>query len=152
MTQTPLPCTPQDERVALFSLLLETNARLARSLASQLEEHCRMPLAFFEVLMELDREPTGRLKMTQVAEAIVHSSGGTTRLVDRMVEATLVERQQCPSDRRAVHVAITDEGRRRLDEALTVHLNYLDEVLSGRLDCAERTTLATLLAKLNDVR
>jgi DNA-binding MarR family transcriptional regulator len=67
-----------------------------------------------------------------------------------MVDAQLVERQLCPSDRRAVHVAITDEGQQRLDDALRVHLNYLDETLAGRLDCAERTTLAKLLAKLND--
>ncbi len=150
MEQLSPPCAAQDERVTLFSLLLDTNARLARSLAQQLEEHCHMPLAFFEVLMELRREPSGRLKMNQVADAIVHSSGGTTRLIDRMVDAQLVERQLCPSDRRAVHVAITDEGQQRLDDALRVHLNYLDETLAGRLDCAERTTLAKLLAKLND--
>ncbi len=111
-----------------------------------------MPLAFFEVLMELRREPSGRLKMNQVADAIVHSTGGTTRLIDRMVDANLVERQLCPSDRRAVHVAITDEGQARLDDALRVHLTYLDGTLSGRLDCEERTTLAHLLAKLNDAR
>ena len=131
-------CPTSDERVALFALLLDTNARLARSLAQRLEEDCSMPLAWFEVLLQLRRE-SGPLKMNQVADAIVHSTGGTTRLIDRLEEAGLVERQMCASDRRAIYVGLTDEGQRRLSEALLVHVTYLDEHLASRLDCDERT-------------
>ena len=111
-----------------------------------------MPLAWFEVLLQLRREPEGRLRMTEVADAIVHSTGGTTRLIDRLEEARLVERQLCPSDRRAIHVAITAEGNRRLDEALGVHMDYLDEFMSQRLSCDERSQLTDLLSKLNQAQ
>lgn len=90
--------------------------------------------------------------MTQVADAIVHSTGGTTRLIDRLEEAGFVERQLCPSDRRAIHVAITEDGNNKLDTALSVHLEYLQETLVARLSDDERGSLTTILTKLNASR
>ena len=145
-------CPSSDERVALFALLLDTNARLARSFATRLEENCALPLAWFEVLMQLRREPEGRLKMSEIADAIVHSTGGTTRLIDRLEESGFVERQLCPTDRRAVHVAITATGNSKLNEALRVHVEYLEEHVSSRLTCQERAELTVLLGKLNSPR
>ncbi len=145
-------CPSSDERVTLFALLLDTNARLSRSFATRLEEGCDIPLAWFEVLLQLRRSPEGSLKMNEIADAIVHSTGGTTRLVDRLEEAQLVERQHCPSDRRAIHVAITATGNLKLDDALRVHVDYLDEHLSSRLTCDERSELTVLLTKLNAAR
>lgn len=142
-------CPSSDERVVLFGLLAETNARLERRLGLALEAACDLPLPWYEVLLELHRAPEGRLKMNQVADAIVHSSGGTTRLVDRLEEAGLVERQTCRSDRRAIYVAITPAGQTRLTAALAVHLDYLERDLASRLDGDERATLAALLTKLN---
>ena len=145
----PTACPSGDEKVTLFGLLLETNARLARGLGVELEATCELPLAWFEVLLQLRKSSDGRLKMNQIADAIVHSTGGTTRLIDRLEEAGLVERTSCPSDRRAIHVAITDAGNAKLDDALAVHLAYLDERLAGRLSETERQSLSRLLGKLN---
>jgi DNA-binding MarR family transcriptional regulator len=142
-------CPSGDERVVLYGLLTETNARLARRLGGALEEECGLPLAWFDVLVQLRRSAGGHLTMTQIADATVHSTGGTTRLVDRIEAAGLVERRQCPSDRRATHVAITDAGNAKLDEALTAHLSHLDVRVVKRLTRDERHTLASLLEKLN---
>ena len=152
MSIDPSICPSGDERVVLFGLLLETNARLSRSLGLELEAQCDLPLAWFEVLLQLRQSDEGRLKMTQVADAIVHSTGGTTRLIDRLEEAGFVERQLCPSDRRAIHVAITEDGNNKLDNALSVHLEYLQETLVARLSDDERESLTTILTKLNDSR
>jgi len=145
-------CPSGDEKVVLFGLLLETNARLTKDLGAALESSCQLPLAWFEVLLQLRQSADGRLKMSQMADAIVHSTGGTTRLVDRLEEASFVRREHCPSDRRSVYVAITDAGNAKLDEALGVHLTYLNENMGTRLDSGERETLAVLLAKLNASR
>jgi DNA-binding MarR family transcriptional regulator len=145
-------CPSSDERVQLFGLLLETNARLSRSLGAELEDNCALPLAWFDVLLQLRKSPDGRLKMNQIADAIVHSTGGTTRLIDRLEEAGLVARQLCPNDRRAIHVAITDAGDAKLNEAFEVHLVYLEEHLTDRLSCSERAMLTELLTKLNFAR
>lgn len=142
-------CPSGDEKVELFGLLLETNARLSRNLGLVLESECQLPLAWFEVLLQLRRSPDGRLKMNQIADAIVHSTGGTTRLIDRLEESELVRRENCSEDRRAVYVAITTEGNTRLDEALSIHLKYLEQHLGARLTCDERTSLTALLTKLN---
>ena len=145
-------CPSGDEKVQLFGLLLETNARLSRSLGLELEAECELPLAWFDVLLQLRRSPDGRLKMNEIADAIVHSSGGTTRLVDRIEEAGLVERQNCPSDRRAIHVAITDAGNAKLDEALDGPPGVPRREPRQQLTESERATLASLLTKLNASR
>jgi DNA-binding MarR family transcriptional regulator len=149
MTTTTNTCPSGDERVVLFGLLLETNARLSKSLGVALEAACDLPLAWFEVLLQLRKAPEGRLKMSQIADAIVHSSGGTTRLVDRLEEAGFVKRQLCPNDRRAIFVAISTLGNDKLDEALNVHLDYLEDNLAKRLSDEERMTLTSLLKKIN---
>ncbi|HEY5112344.1 MAG TPA: MarR family transcriptional regulator [Acidimicrobiales bacterium] len=152
MEVQPIACPSTDEKVALFGLLLETNARLSKDLGAELETSCELPLAWFEVLLRLRQSPEGRLKMSQVADAIVHSTGGTTRLIDRLTEADLVKREHCPNDRRAIFVAITDAGGVKLDEALGVHLRYLDDHLAARLSANERSSLTALLTKLNAPR
>jgi DNA-binding MarR family transcriptional regulator len=149
MTMQRGVCPSSDEKVALFGLLLQTNARLSKDLGAALEGACELPLAWFEVLMQLREAPEGRLKMNQMAEAIFHSSGGTTRLIDRLEGAGFVTREHCPSDRRAIFVAITEAGHTKLDEALGVHLTYLNDHLAARLSDTERLSLTTLLTKLN---
>jgi DNA-binding MarR family transcriptional regulator len=134
--------------VKLFGLLLETNAKMAKSLSHRLELDCDVPLAWFEVLLRLRQSDDGRLKMNEIADAIVHSSGGTTRLIDRLETAGLVERQHCPTDRRAIHVQITELGNAKFDEAMQVHLSYLNCEVISKLSETERTTLAAILAKL----
>jgi DNA-binding MarR family transcriptional regulator len=148
MAVTQTGCPTGDERVQLFALLLDTNARLARSFSSVLERACEIPLPWFEVLMQLRQAEGGRLKMNEVAEAIVLSTGGTTRLVDRLEEAGLVARVNCPEDRRAIYVALTEAGETKLNEALRVHLAYLDDHVSRRLTGDERRALTALLEKL----
>jgi DNA-binding MarR family transcriptional regulator len=86
--------------------------------------------------------------MSEIADAIVHSTGGTTRLIDRMVEEGLVERQACPKDRRAIHVAITESGNTRFDEALGVHVALLAELFDRTLSVEEQAQLESLLRKL----
>jgi DNA-binding MarR family transcriptional regulator len=145
-------CPSGDERVTLFGLLLETNARLSKELGTALEVSCQLPLAWFETLLQLRHNPDGRLKMSEMADAIFHSTGGTTRLIDRLEESHLVRREHCSSDRRAVYVAITEEGNAKLDLALGVHLDSLTELMDDRLSLGERDTLSALLTKLNGSR
>jgi DNA-binding MarR family transcriptional regulator len=146
------PCPSSDERVTLFGLLLETNARLSKELGAALESSCQLPLAWFEVLLQLRHHADGRLKMSEMADAIFHSTGGTTRLIDRLEESTYVRREHCASDRRAIFVAITDEGNAKLDEALGVHLDSLMQLMDERLTSHDRDTLSALLTKLNGER
>lgn len=137
-----------DERIVLLGLLAESAARLQRSAGDAMEEHSGIPLAFYEVMVRIRRSDSGQLTMSAVANETVYSSGGMTRLIDRMVEASLVERVDCPTDRRTVYVALTPAGIAQLEQATAVHLEQLDHLLSRRLSCEERNALRSLLEKL----
>ena len=74
--------------------------------------------------------------MFEVADAIVMSRSGLTRLIDRLEEAGLVERRTCPSDRRGNFLAITDAGPRDADRMWTVYEGVIREEFGGRVDDA----------------
>lgn len=86
--------------------------------------------------------------MSEIADHTAHSTGGATRLVDRLVDSNLVERVNCPNDRRAIHVVITDAGNERLDVALERHVEVLRSAVGAALTESERNSLAGLLGKL----
>lgn len=145
---TPEQCPSQDERVLLFGLLSDTCARLERRVDGDLRTECDLPLPWFETLLSLRRAPDGRLTMSEIADHTAHSTGGATRLVDRLVETGLVERVSCPTDRRAIHVMITPLGNERLDAALQRHVEVLRGAVGDALSGSERESLARLLGKL----
>lgn len=138
----------EDERIRAFGLLHEAHRRLDRAFNSSLEQACGISGPFFEVLLRIGRSPGGRLNMSELACQLGLTSGGTTRLVDRVVTAGLVERESCPSDRRVQWVVLSNAGGRKLDEALAVHLADLQHEMFDRLDPAELTVLERALDKL----
>ena len=137
-----------DERIRSYGLLHEAHRRLDRAFSCSLEQSCGISGPFFEVLLRVGRSPGGRLNMSELALQLGLTSGGTTRLVDRMVAAALVERESCPSDRRVQWVVLSPTGEHKLDEALEVHLRDLQHELFDRLDPAELTVLERALDKL----
>lgn len=143
------PSVVNDERIVLMGLLTEVDSKLRKVLGAELEAACELPLVWFEVLVRIVRSSDARLTMSEVAEQTVHTSGGTTRLVDRIEEAGLVRRASCPNDRRTIYVEITTEGEVLLEKATAVHLAHLEAHLTSRLDASERATLISALTKLN---
>jgi len=137
-----------DERITLMGLLLETHAKLTRVLSAALEAACGIPLTWFDVLIRLGRSPERRLTMSQLAAQVSLTTGGVTRLVDRIAEAGYVERLSCPSDRRSIYVALTAAGTEKLREATAAHLDDLERYLLEPLDADERAALAGTLRKL----
>ena len=78
------------------------------------------------------------------------TTGGVTRLVDRMVEAGLVARQNCPSDRRSIYVVLTPEGQAVLDRAVAAHIDGIDRHLVAHLRTGDRVALEVALLKVLD--
>lgn len=140
-----------DALITTFGRLVEAQSRLERLLSAQLETRCDLPHAWFEVLVRLGRSDAGRLTMGSLAEQISLTTGGVTRLVDRMESAGYVERVPCPADRRVSYAALTDAGRTKLDEAAPVHAANLRTVFAALSD-EERDTLDVLLDRLRVVQ
>ena len=145
------PITAVDDAlITTFGRLVEVQARLERRLGADLEARCGLPHAWFEVLVRLARSENGQLTMGALAEQVTLTTGGVTRLVDRMDAAGYVERLPCPTDRRVAFAAITDAGRRKLAEASEVHAANLREVFGG-FSPRELTLLDRLLDRLRAV-
>lgn len=143
-----LPGTLSDQRLIDMGLLIEAHAHLTRVLGAELEAGTGMPLTWLDVLIRLGRTPEHRMTMTELARRVAFTSGGTTRLVDRIAQAGLVERIHCPSDRRSIYVGLTPKGASALAQALAVHLEGLDAHLVAPLSAQDRRALRAGLAKL----
>ncbi len=107
-----------------------------------------MMVSEFDVLITLDNAPGGRLRMTDLAQATMLSSGGMTRLVGRLEHRGLVRRDPDPDDARAFHASLTDSGRTSLAQARTTHDNVIAELLGDHLTAREVQTLTRTLAKV----
>ncbi len=139
-----------DERIRLMTLIVRTHRRLTDTLGRELEENVGIPLVFFDVLIHVGGAPDRRLTMSRLSADVALTTGGVTRLVDRMVEAGLVARQNCPSDRRSIYVVLTPEGQAVLDRAVAAHIDGIDRHLVAHLDVRDRAALEGALLKVLD--
>jgi DNA-binding MarR family transcriptional regulator len=126
-------------------------SRLARELEQRLErvyrEHGLEP-GWHDVLATLRRTgPPYRLRPTEFSSALMLTSSGTTKRLDRLEQAGLIERAPDPGDRRSILISLTDAGRELIDGVTDAHLANEDRLLSA-LSEADRTRLADLLRKL----
>lgn len=139
-----------DALITTFGRLVEAQSRLERRLGADLEARCNLPLAWFEVLVRLGRSEARQLTMGSLAEQVSLTTGGVTRLVDRLEAAGLVQRTPCPSDRRVSYATLTEAGQAKLDEAAEIHAANLRAVFAT-FDDDERTALDALLDRLRTV-
>ncbi len=126
---------------------LEAHASVTARLDDELRRERDLPLTWYDVLLSLERAG-GRLRMQDLARAVLFSRSGLTRLVDRMEQARLVAREPCADDRRGTFAVLTAEGRRALRRAAPVHLRGIARHFSDHLSPQERRLLAAALAKL----
>jgi MarR family transcriptional regulator, 2-MHQ and catechol-resistance regulon repressor len=121
----------RDALITTFGRLVEAHDVLARRLSASLELGCGIPLTWFEVLLRISRADQQLVSMTVLAEQVSLTTGGVTRLLDRMIAAGLVTRVPCPSDRRISYAALTEAGAARLTEALAIHRKDLSRSFDG---------------------
>jgi len=113
--------------------LLRTHAALVRELDDEIQAAHGISLTQYEVLLLLSRSDDGALRMNELADGALLSLSGLSRLVDRLVILGLVERAQCPTDRRGAFAVITPAGRDRFAAARPVHLDAVRRRFIDRL-------------------
>lgn len=138
-----------NDGVQAAEVLFHAYAELTGLLGEALEAEAGIPLAWYAVLRRLASAPDGYLSMSQLGRAIWMTSGGVTRLVDRVTAAGYVERVACPSDRRVSHVTMTDLGRQLLKRAEPVFRRNAQAHLAGRLEPDELCELNRIISKLS---
>src|SRR5919106_6003572 len=102
--------------------LLRAHRDVVARLDAELEREQGLPLSSYEVLISLADAPGGRLRMGELAGALLLSRSGLTRLVDRLERQGMVERERCEDDARGYFAVITAAGRDRLLSARPAHL------------------------------
>ncbi|MFC5907311.1 MarR family winged helix-turn-helix transcriptional regulator [Streptacidiphilus monticola] len=130
-----------DPRIRAFGVLLTTASLMERLLGATMERESGISHAMFEVLLHLQAAPEEGAMMSDLSRSLVLTSGGATRLVDRMVEAGLVSRSRSSQDKRVQLVSLTDAGREKLTEAAARHAAQLDAHLYDVLPPGERDTM-----------
>ena len=136
------------ETLEPWRLFLQAHAALVERLEHELRERRDLPLTWYEVLLHLAAAAEGRLRMSDLARSLLLSKSGVTRLVDRMEEAGLVERDTCSSDRRGSFARLTAKGRTVYKKAAPVHLAGVEEHFLERLTPAEAKTLTKAFGRL----
>jgi DNA-binding MarR family transcriptional regulator len=111
------------DELAAWRGLLRVHARITRVLDAELVAAHSLPLSSYEVLLFLENAPEGRLRMAELADSVLLSRSGLTRLVDRLEQGGLVRRETCASDLRGFNAVLTERGRAALLEARKTHLS-----------------------------
>lgn len=142
---TPQKRPPSFEAWRSFRI---AHAALALRVGEELSERGLVPLDWLEVLLAVSEVPGRRLRMYELARVIFLSRSGLTRLVDRMTDAGLLDRERCPSDRRGSFAVLTPQGQAALKKALPVYVRAVEKYFSGGIAA---TTLATLQKTLDKI-
>ncbi len=130
--------------------LLQVHAALVPALDRRLRDETGLPLAWYDVLLELSAARDQRLTMSQLGDRAVLSRSRVSRVVDDLVAAGLVRREAHPDDARSAHAVLTDSGLRRFRKAAPVYVAGIDELFAGALTVPDLQRLRTLLQRVLD--
>jgi DNA-binding MarR family transcriptional regulator len=146
--------TPQFSELELDAWrgFLRTHATLVHELDEELTARHGLPLSSYDVLVQLDAAPDGMLRMSHLADAVLLSRSGLSRLVTRLEKQGLLERLECENDARGAFAAITDAGREKLAEARATHRAGVRERFLGKLGERELRQVARVWSRLLDPR
>jgi DNA-binding MarR family transcriptional regulator len=136
------------EELGAWKGMLRVHAELTRSLDTQLTEAHGLPLSSYEVLLYLADSPGGRLRMSELADSVLLSRSGLTRLADRLERGGLINRVKCEDDARGYFAEITPRGRDLFNRARATHLDGVRALFLRRFTRDELRTLAALWERL----
>jgi DNA-binding MarR family transcriptional regulator len=127
--------------------LLQVSSGVLRELDRRLDDEHRLSVREFDVMINLGNAAS-RMRMTDLANAVMLSSGGLTRLVGRLEERGFLQREPDADDGRAYLVSLTERGHSRLVEARRTHDAVIADALSGALDDGEAPAFARVLGAM----
>ena len=134
--------------LAAWRGFLRVHCAVIRDLDAALVTAHDMPLTSYEVLLYIDGTRDGRMRMSDLAESVLLSRSGVTRLVDRLEKAGMVRRDNCAEDARGAYAVITTAGRRALADARLTHHAGVRERFLRHLSAEEREQLAELWERI----
>jgi DNA-binding MarR family transcriptional regulator len=128
--------------------MLEAHSRLVAELDAELEAEFGLPLTSYEVLMYLADAEGGKLRMSELADRLLLSRSGITRLADRLERQGLIARERCSDDGRGLFAMLTEPGRELVLRARPAHLAGVRRRFLDPLDPAEVDALGAIWKRL----
>ena len=142
------PERDDDARLAAWAALLRVHAAVLPELERELAGAHRMPLSWYDVLLELNSAPDRRLRMSELGGRVVLSRERVSRVVDELVRAGLVDRERNPDDKRSVFAVLTPAGRDQLRAAAPTYLAGIERHFAGHLSVDEARTIRVALERV----
>jgi DNA-binding MarR family transcriptional regulator len=135
-------------RLGAWVSFLRAHAAITRQLNADLLNAHGLTLSDYEVLLRLANAENEMMRRVDLAESVLLTASGITRLLDGLERAGFVEKAACESDARVSYAKLTAAGRQKLHEAGKTHLAGIDELFTGRFDERELDRLGELLSRL----
>jgi DNA-binding MarR family transcriptional regulator len=143
-----LGCVPENDGLAAWRWLLLAHAAALHAIDAELSQSGHVPLAWYDVLLELNAAPGRRLRMSELGERVVLSRSRVSRIVDDMVAAGLVERVANPEDGRSSLAQLTDPGRAELRRAAPAYRSGIERHFLSLLTSSEQRVIAAALQRV----
>jgi len=122
--------------------MLRVHSALVKQLDAELSSAHRLPLSSYEVLLNLEAAPGQKRRMAELADSVLLSRSGMTRLVDRLEKDGLLRRDTCTDDGRGAYAVLTEKGAAALADARNTHLDGVREKFLKQFDEGELRVLA----------
>lgn len=148
MSQIVVPPAPNAAETKAWRSFLRAHAKITRCLEEELLVEQGLSLAAYDVLVQLVEAPQRKLRMTELADAVLLSRSGVTRLVDRMERDGLVTRHRVDTDGRGVVAALTEHGLQRLRVASKTHLAGVVRHFVAMLDPSDLQEFGSICEQL----
>lgn len=142
------PIEPRDARLTPWRAFLIAHARVVRRLDEELRAEHDLTIGEYDALLTIAQAPERRIRMRQLADEVILSKSGVTRLIDRLVDDGLVERSACLSDARGAEAVLTERGLARLRAASRTHLRGVDEHFLAVLDAADLDAIERTMSSI----
>lgn len=137
-----------DHSLETWQAFLQMHAVVLRKLEGEMQATHGLSLTWYDVLLQLKNNSNGGLRLQDLAQAIVLSQSGLTRLLDRMERVGLVERHPCSHDRRGAYAVITSAGRTVLEQTRPTHLKGIEKHFMQHLEEEDIEALSKAFSKI----
>ena len=138
----------RQNRLAPWVSFLRAHSAITRQLNADLLNAHGLTLNDYEVLLLLSRAEGHRMRRVDLAQSVVLTASGITRLLDGLERAGYVEKDSCASDARVSYAKLTEAGDAKLRAAAETHIGGVEDLFTGRFSDDELETLTSLLGRL----
>ena len=143
-----MPKVVDDIHLAAWRNFLTAHARLIDVIDHELVAAQRVPLHWYDVLIELMEAPDNRLRLHELAQKVVLSRSGLTRLLDKLENAGLLYRQAAASDRRGAFAVLTEAGKETVRHAWPVYAQGIARYFAAHMNEEEARIVRDVLSRV----